>query len=297
MNAEIESFLNYLIFEKRYSRLTTEAYKTDLEQFSLHCAEKLKLPNIADADYNDIRTWVLQLMTDKLEAVSVNRKIACLKSFYKFLNIKGRLNQNPAARLKSPKIKKRLPVFVEQKAMDMLFEASIFDNDFAGQRDKLVFELLYGTGMRLAELIGLKSSDIDTYNLTIRVLGKGNKVRILPMHKNLVETINLYNKLKYDTFLNSDTSAYLVVTDKGEQAYPMLIQRIVKKYLNVASNADKKSPHVLRHTFATHMLNNGADLNAIKELLGHSGLAATQVYTHNSMEKLKSIFKQAHPKA
>jgi len=292
-----ETFFNYLQFEKRYSPHTLISYKCDLEQFAVFCKEEYGLATITEADYNLIRAWIVSLMHGNFETKSINRKLASLKSYYKFLSKQGLIEINPAQRVKTPKLKKRLPVFVEENQMIDLLESTTFPHGFEGARDRLVIELLYGTGMRLAELIGLKATDINLFDKSIKVKGKGNKERIIPMHKNLEHSVIAYNNLKSDTFVNQLERLQLICSDKGEKAYPVLIQRIVKKYLNVSSNVEKKSPHVLRHSFATHMLNNGADLNAIKELLGHSGLAATQVYTHNSLDKLKSAFKQAHPKA
>jgi integrase/recombinase XerC len=292
-----DSFFNHLEFEKRYSPHTIISYKSDLEQFSSFCKLEYHIDDIIQADYNIIRAWIVSLINGKLETKSVNRKLATLKSFYKFLLTQGILVSNPAQRVKTPKLKKRLPIFVEESQMQLLLDEIEFDDTFEGIRDHLVIELLYGTGIRLAEIINLKDNDVNFYDKSLKVTGKGNKQRIIPLHLNLLNALVSYNKLKLITFLNPLDFPHLICSNKGEKAYPVLIQRIVKKYLSLASNVEKKSPHVLRHSFATHMLNNGADLNAIKDLLGHSSLAATQVYTHNSLEKLKSVFKQAHPKA
>jgi integrase/recombinase XerC len=203
---------------------------------------------------------------------------------------------NPMLKIRALKTDKTLPKYVEEKPMENLLDDMQFSDDFTGFRDKLVIELLYGTGMRLAELIGLKITDLNLYNNTLIVLGKRNKQRVIPVNKSLVEAIKKYLTLRTD--ITGDTSnTYLILTDSGTQAYPMFIQRLVKKYLSLVTSLEQRSPHVLRHTFATHLLNRGADLNAIKDLLGHTSLAATQVYTHNSIEKLKKVFKQAHPKA
>jgi len=287
-----DSFFNYLQFEKRYSPHTLISYKSDLEQFTIFCKLEFGLINISEADYNLIRAWIVSLANGDLETKSINRKLACLKSYYKFLLKRGLIASNPAQRVKTPKLKKRLPIFVEEKHMVDLLDSIVFPDSFEGARDKLIVELLYGTGMRLAELIGLKENDISFFDSSIKVRGKGNKERIIPMHKQVQLAIENYNKLKSLTFLHQSEADYLICTDKGEKAYSMMVQRVVKKYLSLVSNAEKK-----RHSFATHMLNRGADLNAIKELLGHSSLAATQVYTHNSLDRLKSVFKQAHPKA
>lgn len=292
---EVTTFLHYLEYQKRYSKHTLLAYHTDLSQFAEFLAKEFDT-NLIDADYNHVRTWIIRLMDTQHDASSVHRKLASLKSYYKFSQKNGAIKTNPTSRIKPPKRKKRLPVFVEETSMDVLFDEIAFDNDFKGTRDRLVLEILYGTGIRLSELISLKIRDVDLHNAQIKVLGKGNKERVIPIHKNLVKLLEAYNIHLKNTFNSVDTEV-LVLTDKGEKAYPVFIQRLVKRYIAMVSPVVKKSPHVLRHSFATHMLNHGADLNSIKDLMGHSSLAATQVYTHNTVEKLKSIFNQAHPKA
>ncbi|MDX2189979.1 MAG: tyrosine-type recombinase/integrase [Bacteroidota bacterium] len=291
-----DSFIRYLEFERRYSKHTISSYTIDLQQFIDFYSANYNTAKIEDADYHSIRSWIISLMESGLEPRSVNRKIACLKSFYKFLLKQGKIQKNPTLRIKAPKVKKRLPVFVEELSMDTLLDQTEFKDNFEGTRDRLIIELLYGTGIRLSELIHIREVDINFYDQTLKVKGKGNKERIIPIHKNLEQIIKAYNIHKSNTLVNIQ-SEYLLVSDKGEDTYPVMIQRIVKKYIGMVSTVEKRSPHVMRHSFATHLLNKGADLNAIKELLGHSNLAATQVYTHNSLEKLKSIFKQAHPKA
>jgi len=239
---------------------------------------------------------MVYLMEDKT-ARSVNRKIATLRKYFKFLLRDGLISNNPASKIQSPKTIKHLPVVVEdEKLSAMLNDTEVFTNDFAGTRDKLILEMLFGTGIRLAELVGLKDTDIDFYNGTIKVLGKRNKERIIPINQELKFLLQKYAELKKSENFHNN-SLTLIVTNKGMEAYPKFIYLIVQKYLSHISTQDKKSPHVLRHTFATSLLNRGADLNAIKELLGHANLSATQVYTHNSVERLKSIYKQAHPKA
>ena len=292
----IDSFLRYIEFEKRYSPNTVISYHTDLSQFSFFLNEQCDIQKIQEADFSVIRSWLVNLMEHYLDARSVNRKIASLKSFYNFLLKQGYISSNPTLKIRAPKVKKRLPVFIEESSMHDLLENLTFPEDFFGIRDKLIIELLYGTGMRLSELINLNISDVNMHEKTLKVIGKGNKERIIPFHNNIYEILIVYNNYKGITFLNNQETS-LVLTDKGEKSYPMFIQKVVKKYLSQVSTSDKKSPHILRHSFATHLLNNGADLNAIKELMGHASLAATQVYTHNSLEKLKTIFKQAHPKA
>ncbi|MCH8317670.1 MAG: tyrosine-type recombinase/integrase [Bacteroidetes bacterium] len=290
----IDSFLKYIQYEKRYSRHTITSYKTDLSQFTNYLSDVYEFSDLRKADYHIIRSWIVFLVESGMVARSVNRKIASLRAFYKFLQKNNHISSNPVAKIIAPKIKKKLPTFIEQQNLAALLDDFEFSDDLAGIRDKLVLELLYGTGIRLAELIETKHEDINYFERSIKVLGKGNKERIIPLNTSLLNTIKIYCDKKNADF---DAAPYLIITDKGEKCYPKFIYRVVKKYLNLITTAEKKSPHVLRHSFATHLLNKGADLNAIKELLGHSSLAATQVYTHNSIEKLKTIFDKAHPKA
>lgn len=290
----IDSFLKYIQYEKRYSRHTITSYKTDLSQFTNYLNDVYEFSDLRKADYYIIRSWIVFLVESGMAARSVNRKIASLRAFYKFLQKNNHTSSNPVAKIIAPKIKKKLPTFIEQQNLAALLDDFEFSDDLAGIRDKLVLELLYGTGIRLAELIETKHEDINYFERSIKVLGKGSKERIIPLNTSLLNTIKIYCDKKNADF---DAATHLIVTDKGEKCYPKFIYRVVKKYLNLITTAEKKSPHVLRHSFATHLLNKGADLNAIKELLGHSSLAATQVYTHNSIEKLKTIFDKAHPKA
>jgi integrase/recombinase XerC len=290
-----ETFLRYLKHEKRVSSHTLTSYQNDLTQFSAFLsAYELGLTPL-QADAGMIRAWVMNLVESGLESTSINRKIACLRTFYKFLLRHDHLETDPTSRIRSLKVRKRLPAFVKENEMEHLFDEFATDG-FEGLRDLLVLELLYSTGMRRSELISLRESDIDLAGRTMKVLGKRNKERIIPFPAGLVEIIRKYRQNKA-SHMRTPSHDYLLVTSKGEPCYPGMINRIVGKYLNVSTNADKKSPHVLRHTYATHLLNHGAEINAVKDLLGHSSLAATQVYTHNSMEKLKQAFDQAHPKA
>ncbi|HTH82957.1 MAG TPA: tyrosine-type recombinase/integrase [Mucilaginibacter sp.] len=294
----LERFIQYIKFEKRYSPHTVSAYRSDLDQFITflnHPDETVIHPS--QITHYQIRNWMVELMNQQLTARSINRKVATLRKYFKFLVQEGVLTINPSSKINTPKIPKHLPVVVEgARLTQMLDNSEVFTDDFKGTRDKLVIEMLFGTGMRLSELIGVKESDINTYEGTVKVLGKRNKERILPLNHELRLLLTKYLELKKSENF-SNNSLTLIVTDKGANAYPKLIYLIVQQYLSHISTQNKKSPHVLRHTFATSLLNNGADLNAIKELLGHANLSATQIYTHNSVERLKSIYKQAHPKA
>lgn len=292
----IETFLQHLTYEKRLSQHTLTAYAKDLEQFKEFLEKTYQLQDLAKADFRMIRGWAVSMVEAELHHRSVNRKLATLRSFYGYLLRCKAIKINPMLRVSSLKTDKPLPQFVEEKSLQLLFDEMTFPLDFEGTRDRLVLELLYGTGMRLAELITLRDGDVNVYDQTLRVFGKRSKERVVPIYKGLVEMIKQYQQFRNEQFPNPPEQS-LILTNKGEPAYPVLIQRIVKKYLSAVTSLQKRSPHVLRHTFATHLLNNGADLNSIKDLLGHSSLAATQVYTHNSIEKLKKIYKQAHPKA
>lgn len=293
----LERFIQYIQYEKRYSPHTVSAYQSDLDQFFKFLNEQdADLTNPSEITYQHIRGWMVHLMADHT-ARSVNRKIATLRKYFKFLLREGLITNNPASKIQSPKTVKHLPVVVEDaKLSALLNDNEIFTNDFEGTRDKLVMETLFGTGIRLAELVTLKEQDVNLYEGTIKVLGKRNKERIIPINHELKLLLSAYLDLKKSENFHNN-SLTLIVTNKGTPVYPKFIYLIVQKYLSHISTQSKKSPHVLRHTFATSLLNRGADLNAIKELLGHANLSATQVYTHNSVERLKSIYKLAHPKA
>ena len=290
----IESFLKYLSSEKRYSKHTTTAYKRDLDQFRVFLKTEFSILNFEEVKHLHFRGWIVNLTEQGISPISVNRKIATLKSFFRFLVARESLAVNPTDQLKPLKTEKKLPSFIRESEIKFLFDSIEYGIDFNGFRDKLLLELFYGTGIRLAELKNLKESDVNFYEKTIRVLGKRNKERILPVNNSLILLIKEYLDLKQMMGMNSE---FLLLTDKGDALYPMFIYRKIKTYLSLVTTQSKKSPHVLRHTFATHLLNKGADLNAVKDLLGHTSLAATQVYTHNSIEKLKDAFNQAHPKA
>lgn len=289
-----DSFLKYLQYEKRYSPKTVLAYQTDLQQFQDFLNKDFDAVPSAEANHALVRSWVVSLVEKEIDAASVNRKIACLRSYYKFLLRQEVITKDPMTKIKILKTKKKLPHFVQETDMVKVLDQIKFTKDFEGTRDQLVLELLYGTGMRLSELIGLKDLSINLKDRTLKVLGKRNKERVIPFTQSLVRLIEDYRKVRNKEV--EKKSEKLLLTETGQPLYPMLVNRIVKKYLR-DSNVDKKSPHVLRHTYATHLLNKGAEINAVKDLLGHASLAATQVYTHNSMEKLKKVFDQAHPKA
>lgn len=289
-----ESFISYLQYEKRCSSHTIKAYKNDLDQFVEFCTNMVGEFNVNKVDSKLVRQWIVSLMNHEVSARSVSRKITTLKSFYKHLMKLGVADSNPANGLALPKIRKKLPSFVEEDKLSQLLDNGYFDNDFLGTRDKLIVTMFYGTGIRLSELIGLKETDIDRRNSQIKVLGKRNKERIIPYPVSINQLIEQYVILK--NAVNCESTEMLFVTEKGTPVYEKLVYRIVTQNLSKVTLLEKKSPHVLRHTYATHLLNNGADLNAVKELLGHSNLAATQIYTHTTFKKLHDIYKQAHPR-
>jgi len=294
-----ERFLQYLEFEKRSSRYTVISYATDLRQFKEFILEEFELADPAKAQYLHIRTWLSALMEQGITARSVNRKKTALQTFYRFLLKEGVITENPVKRVISPKMSKRLPVYIEEHRMEELFHkiGEYTTMDFCALRNLMVLEMFYATGMRLSELVQLRDSDIDQSGMTVKVLGKRNKERIIPYGPSLSALIEKYITERQKQFHDSTGAGYFFLTDSGKKIYQKLAYRIVNDYLSCITTMEKKSPHVLRHTFATHMLNKGADLNVIKELLGHANLSATQIYTHNTIEKLKNIYKQAHPKA
>ena len=288
-----ESFLKYLQFEKRCSDNTVIAYRKDLDQFEDFLFKKVGDFNILDVDSKLVRSWIVFLMEKGDLPKTVARKVTALKSFYKFLMRQQLLDKTPMDTVVTPKVPKKLPFFVDEDSLNTLLDNGYFSNDFEGIRDKLIISLFYGTGVRLSELTNLKDQDIYQHEMLIRVLGKNKKERIVPYPRGINPLIDAYILARNDLFPERESTFF--ITSKGCHIYVKLVYRVVNKYLSFVTTLEKKSPHVLRHTFATHLLNRGADLNAVKELLGHSNLAATQIYTHTSTEKLQHIYKQAHP--
>ncbi len=294
-----ERFLHYLQYEKRYSHHTVISYRTDLRDFTTYLQNFYNTSEISDATPVMIRSWFVYLMDSKMSPRSVNRKKTALSTFFKFLQKQGAVIENPMSSVLSLKTSKHLPVIINEEKLINLLDNFAHEgkDEFTLLRDRLVIEMFYSTGMRLSELVNLKETDISLYDLTIKVMGKRNKERIIPFNNHLKEIISAYLLLKNTLTDSEESRLWFFVTTSGKKVYQKLVYRIVNYYLNLITTQDKKSPHVLRHTFATHMLDHGADLNTIKELLGHANLAATQIYTHNSIEKLKLLYKQAHPKA
>jgi integrase/recombinase XerC len=293
----VNRFLSYLKFEKRYSLHTILAYEEDLQQFFTFMQEQFGMqePSLKEIAPSFVRSWLVSLKEAKNSAKTINRKISSLKSFFKYHLRTGVLEQSPMTTIVSPKIPKRLPVYVEEKDTKTLFQHVEFPDTWKGRTDRQILAILYNTGIRRSELVNLKESQINAAANTIKVLGKGNKERVIPVSASLITEINEYIAAKHT--IESPNREYLLINEKGRQLNAQYVYQIVKTYLSLVTTVEKKSPHVLRHTFATHLTNNGADLNAVKELLGHSSLAATQIYTHNTIEKLKDIYKKAHPKA
>lgn len=289
----ITLFIDFLKFEKRVSVHTIKSYQTDLDQFQKYLLFQYELDKPQEAKAPMLRSWVVSLMEEGMNPSSINRKIASLRTFFGFLKRKNSISQDPTKILSALKTRKKLPAFVEEKSMEMLFQPDTFTEDFEGVRDRTIMELLYGSGIRLAELVSLEINDLNLPARTIRVFGKRSKERVVPISTSLANLLFQYLTLRAP---EEDTNI-LILTNSGKAVYPVFVQRTVGKYLSAVTTLSQKSPHVLRHTYATHLLNRGADLNAIKELLGHANLAATQIYTHNSIEKLKKTHQQAHPKA
>jgi integrase/recombinase XerC len=295
----VQPFIDYLKFEKRYPDNTVIAYQSDLEEFTefLINSMDMKTPVLTDVSAPIIRSWLVYLKEEKKNSArSINRKISTLKSFFKYHLRRGNLAKTPMSSVTAPKVSKRLPQYVEQQDMGTLLGEVEFPDTWKGHTDKLLLTIFYNTGMRLSELVNLKESQVNASGNMLKILGKGNKERLVPVSPDLIKAIQQYMSRKRKEFEEPDTT-YLLVSGKGKKLDPRSVYQSVNTWLKTVTTIDKKSPHVLRHSFATHLMNNGADINAVKELLGHSSLAATQIYTHNTIEKLKDIYKKAHPKA
>ncbi|MES2629049.1 MAG: tyrosine-type recombinase/integrase [Bacteroidota bacterium] len=291
---DIEPFIRYLKIERSFSAHTVTAYSGDLIQFRDYASTTYGMTDVQSLTRDQIRSWIVELMDADINAASIARKISSLNSYLRFRIRQGELKKNPAFGLTLPKKSKRLPKFVPESGMNGLLDGIAFADDYHGDRDKMIIELFYFTGMREAELMGLKKSDIDVYNQQVKVTGKRNKERLIPVTQVFAEQLKGF--IERSDQQEVQDNEYLFVTDTGKKLYPKFVYNLVNRYLSQVAGVTQKSPHILRHSFATHMLNRGADINAIKTILGHTSLAATQVYTHNTIEKLKDIHKQAHPR-
>ena len=289
----ITHFIEYLNYEKNYSPHTVTAYKKDLESFQVFCKNEYDESDISKLPYTIIRSWIVGLVDSDISNRSINRKISSLKSFYTYLVKTKQIRQNPLAKHKSLKVSKKVNIPFSQRELAEVLDLFHDAKDFESLRDKLIIELMYTTGMRRSELIGLKLSSVDLSQNTVKVLGKRNKERQIPLLNSVVSTIGIYQKQRNKIETGVD---YFLITKKGKKMYPTLVYRIINEYFSKVSLKIKKSPHVIRHSFATHLLNEGADLNSVKELLGHSSLASTQVYTHNNLKELKTMYNHAHPR-
>tara|TARA_B100001540_G_scaffold197536_1_gene174022 strand:+ start:4264 stop:5130 length:867 start_codon:yes stop_codon:yes gene_type:complete len=286
----INEFLQYITTERRLSDHTIQSYSVDLSQFSNYLSLEFNISHVTEINFQLTRSWIASLLEEGIQPVSINRKISTLRTYFRFLLKKGVVKENPMLKIIPPKSKKRLPVFIEEFQIKELLDKIDFKSGFVGERDKLIIEFFYFTGIRLSELIELRVRSIDFQNGVVKVIGKRNKERLIPLLDNMLERL--------ESFISTyQLKEFLFTTSKFEKLYTKLVYRVVNKYIGEISTLEKRSPHILRHTFATHMLNNGADINAIKELLGHANLSATQIYTHNTIDKLKLVYKQAHPRA
>jgi integrase/recombinase XerC len=295
VNGQLQDFLHYLKFEKRYSAHTIKAYQTDLEQYCAYLLHEFELSSPVTATHFHLRSWLAGIKSDDQSARTINRKISSLNAWYKFLLRNGHISRNPVSRLHAMKLPERLPQWLKEKDTEQLLDDITFDEGFKGFTDRLICELLYATGMRRGELLGLTVSNIEWSLKQIRVLGKGNKERLMPVSDALLDTLRQYLEAKKE--IADADEVHLLVLESGAPIYAGYMYRVVKHYLSTVTTMRKKSPHVMRHTFATHLLNNGANIQAIKDLLGHSSLAATQIYTHNNIDKLKQIHRLNHPRA
>ena len=288
--------MQYLKIEKRYSPHTVRSYQNDLDQFYTWLSDNQIPDNPDSISAHHVRAWIVNLMNKGITPVSVHRKISCLRVFFRYLRKEGIMKIDPVEKVALPKRKRSLPVFVGEEALYTLLENNNFGDDFTGVRNRMIIEMLYLTGMRRSELTGLRVTDADLEGAAIKITGKRNKQRIVPLTPQFVAKLKEYLRLRRD-IVSHENDDWLFITGKGNKLYDKYVYNVVKNYLSMVTTIEKKSPHILRHTFATHMLNRGADLNAIKEFLGHANLSATQIYTHNTFEKLKKIYKQAHPRA
>jgi integrase/recombinase XerC len=292
-----ENFIQYLRFEKRYAEHTVEAYRNDIAQFS-GFLEGLGIEHLFFVKTSQVRLWLVELSENGASPSTLRRKASSLNTYYKFAIRKGIASINPAKGISLPKLPKRLPTYIEEPRLHKMMEqVESFSTEFPGVRDQLIIEILYSTGIRRQELLNLKWSDVNEAAMSIKVLGKGNKERLVPISERLLQLLRFYRSVYRQFFEGQQMPEQIILTNKGTTAYPELVYHSVRKYLSLCSTQNKKSPHVLRHSFATHMSNHGAPLNDIKELLGHASLASTQVYTHNTIEQLKEVYKIAHPKA
>ena len=292
----LKSFIDYLLLERKYSSLTVQAYTKDIETFQSFLMSEYGCSELKEVSYAQIRTWIVSLVEQKISNRSINRKISALNSFYKFLIKVEAIKTNPLAKHKALKTSKKIQVPFSEAEVAKVLDNYTNGNDFEGIRDKLIIELFYSTGIRRIELVELKFYNIDTNNKQLKVLGKRNKERFVPLLDSVIQTIEKYNELRFQLEQVKDKD-FLFLTKKGVKIYETLVYRIINEYFSLVSSKVKKSPHILRHSFATHLLNQGADLNAVKELLGHSSLAATQVYTHNSIAELKNVYSKSHPRS
>lgn len=291
----MSAFISYLELEKNYSKNTILAYQKDIESFAGFCKEHHDAVNLENVSYPLIRSWIVDLSDQGVSNRTINRKISSLQAYYKFLLKIGEITVSPLVKHRALKTEKKIEVPFSEKEMESVLSEIPFEDDFEGERDKLIIELLYATGMRRTELVNLKIQDLDLAGHQLKVLGKRNKERIIPLLHSTVRQINTYLDKRSELQSRSDSS-YLLLTKDGLKIYETLVYRTINKYFSLVSPKVKKSPHILRHTFATHLLNRGADLNSVKELLGHSSLASTQVYTHNSIAELKKVHRKAHPR-
>ena len=292
----IKSFSDYLLLDKKYSNLSVKAYENDLKDFKDFVASHYEQENLEAINYSQIRTWIVALVEKSITNRSINRKVSALNSYYKFLLKIGAVEANPLAKHKALKTSKKIQVPFSETEVATVLDKLHYQDDFEGIRNRLIIELFYSTGIRRIELVNLKLNDLDLPNKTLKVLGKRNKERLVPLLDSVIQTIHKYIDTR-KTLENIQENTHLFLTKKGVKIYETLVYRIINEYFSIASTKVKKSPHILRHSFATHLLNQGADLNAVKELLGHSSLAATQIYTHNSIAELKKVYLNAHPRS